>query len=115
MYCSVLDVLDRNQTYVNLNPHCEPQLGKRGLYDLIGGGNDSKTRQLALLWVLNLSDGDHSLLDIAERADLCFDMIREAADALVQAGLLKTCERTDVSATSTADVRKTAMQANLSS
>lgn len=90
MYRTVLDVLDRNDTLRNLKPKCEPQLGKRGLYDLIGGSNDRKTSQLALLWVLNLSDGAHSLLDIAERADLCFDLIRESADTLIEAGLLAT-------------------------
>ena len=42
-----------------------------------------------MLWVLNLSDGDHSLLDIADRAGLPFEAIRAAKDDLVAAGLLQ--------------------------
>ena len=68
---------------------CEPQLGKRGLYSHIGGHADSKKFQLALLWALNLSDGQNSLLDISERSGLDFDLISEAADILVEKDLLK--------------------------
>jgi aminopeptidase-like protein len=82
-------VLDVNRYYVNLSPYGEPQLGKRGLYDSLGGRSDAKQAQLAMLWVLNLSDGEHSLLDVAERADLPFDSVAAAAAALVDAGLIK--------------------------
>jgi aminopeptidase-like protein len=82
-------VLDRNRRYINLSPYGEPQLGKRGLYDSLGGRSDAKQAQMAMLWVLNLSDGDHSLLDIAERAGLPFDIVDVAARALHDAGLVK--------------------------
>ncbi|GAB3137461.1 DUF4910 domain-containing protein [Amycolatopsis stemonae] len=82
-------VLDRNRRYVNLSPYGEPQLGKRGLYDSLGGRSDAKQAQLAMLWVLNLSDGEHDLLDIAERAGLPFDTVDVAAGALRDAGLVK--------------------------
>ncbi|WIV58845.1 DUF4910 domain-containing protein [Amycolatopsis nalaikhensis] len=82
-------VLDRNRRYVNLSPYGEPQLGKRGLYDSLGGRSDAKQAQMAMLWVLNLSDGEHSLLDIAERAGLPFDIVDVAARALRDAGLVK--------------------------
>jgi aminopeptidase-like protein len=86
---AALAVLEGNQTYVNLNPKCEPQLGKRGLYQTIGGLTDARQFELAMLWVLNLSDGEHTLLHIAERSDLEFGLIRKAADTLVQHSLLK--------------------------
>ncbi|MFD6620095.1 DUF4910 domain-containing protein, partial [Streptomyces albidoflavus] len=79
-------VLDRNRAYVNLSPYGEPQLGRRGLYDAIGGRSDAKEAQMAMLWVLSLSDGGHSLLDVAERAELPFDTVAAAADALHGAG-----------------------------
>ena len=85
----ILAVLDRDRRYLTLNPHCEPQLGKRGLYDALGGRSDAKQAQLALLWVLSYSDGEHSLLDIADRAGLPFDAIAAAADALLAAELVK--------------------------
>ena len=64
----MIDVLEGNRRYLNLNPKCEPQLGRRGLYRTIGGDDAGRSRELALLWVLNLSDGEHGLLDIAERS-----------------------------------------------
>src|SRR5437764_6063348 len=82
-------VLGRNRRYVNLSPYGEPQLGKRGLYDSLGGRSDAKQAQMAMLWVLNLSDGEHTLLDIAERAGLPFDIVDVAARALADAGLVK--------------------------
>jgi aminopeptidase-like protein len=84
---SIIDILQGNATYRNLVPFGEPQLGRRGLYRAIGGTNIPDL-QLALLWVLNLSDGDHTLLDIAERAHLDFRAIRAAADALLEHELL---------------------------
>jgi aminopeptidase-like protein len=86
---AILAVLEGNRIYLNLNPKCEPQLGKRGLYQTIGGQTDARQFELAILWVLNLSDGAHSLLDIAEHSGTEFGLIRKAADALVQHLLLK--------------------------
>jgi len=88
---AVFDVLEHNRAWMNLNPKCEPQLGKRGLYRAVGG---SGVRQLemAMLWVLNLSDGSSSLLDIAERSGLAFDLVHEAARMLASHGLLAPVE-----------------------
>lgn len=88
VYHEILSILDSNDTYVNLQPRCEPQLGKRGLYSLRGGNNDAKAFQMALLWVLNLSDGEHSLFDIAIRSNTHFKTILEAAAELEKSGLL---------------------------
>ena len=82
-------VLERDRRYVNLSPYGEPQLGRRGLYDSLGGRSDTKQAQLAMLWVLNLSDGEHSLLDVAQRSGLPFATVADAADALRGAGLVK--------------------------
>jgi aminopeptidase-like protein len=66
---------------------CHVQRG-RGLYGAIGGRSDAEQFQMALLWVLNQSDGLHSLLDIAERLGLVFGLLADAAASLVEAGLL---------------------------
>jgi len=84
---SVVDVLEHDRRYVNLSPKGEPQLGRRGLYRTIGGGG-FRDLEPALLWVLNLSDGTSSLLDVAERSGLPFGAVREAALALSDVGLL---------------------------
>ena len=88
-YLEILNVLEGNRRFINTNPKCEPQLGKRGLYSLIGGDNDVKEFQLALLWVLNLSDGEHSLLDICKRANMKFESIHFAASKLEECDLLR--------------------------
>jgi len=85
---SILYVLENNRRYLNLSPMCEPQLGKRGLYRMIGGPKDVGVEELPLLWMLNLSDGEHSLLDVSEQSGLDFERLKRAADALVQNSLL---------------------------
>src|SRR4029453_18040813 len=87
----VIEVGEGNGTYRNLSPRGEPQLGRRGLYPSIGGPNP-EVEQMALLWVLNQSDGRHTLLDIAERAGMPFADIRTAADSLLESGLLGPIE-----------------------
>jgi len=82
----IVDVLESNATYVNVSPHGEPQLGKRGLYRGVGGGS---SEELALLWVLSLSDGTQSLLEIAERAGLPFADVYHATDRLGQHHLVE--------------------------
>ena len=89
----VFDLLEGNRTYMNQNPKCEPQLGRRGLYRAVAGQQEKQWTELALFWVLNASDGHHTLLDIAERADLPFGRIHSAAEALLEVGLLKECRR----------------------
>jgi aminopeptidase-like protein len=84
-----LDILDNNRLYLNQNPKCEPQLGKRGLYPSVGGQTQSQMNEMAALWVLNLSDGMHSLLDIAERSGYSFEVIKSTAGSLVEHQLLK--------------------------
>lgn len=88
-YLRVVEILEGNRRYLNLNPKCEPQLGRRGLYRMIGGDDAGRSRELALLWVLNLSDGRHGLLDVAERSGMAFEAVRAAADALLDVELLR--------------------------
>jgi aminopeptidase-like protein len=70
----------------------EPQLGRRGLYDAIGGENDQKTMQMALLWVLNMSDGHHDVIDIAKKSNLPLSFIIKACDLLLKKSLLREFE-----------------------
>jgi aminopeptidase-like protein len=85
----ILHVLESDGVYVNQSPKCEPQLGRRGLYHAIGGLAHSPVTEMAMLWVLNLSDGQQTLLDIAERSGLPFAQIARAAAVLRDHGLLK--------------------------
>lgn len=85
----VVETLEGNRRYRNLSPKGEPQLGKRGLYDPVGGAQQDKAHQLAMLWVLNQSDGRHGLADIAARSGLPLEAVCQAAERLEKAGLLE--------------------------
>jgi aminopeptidase-like protein len=85
---TIIDILENNRKYRNLNPFCEPQLGRRNLYRAMGGDTIGEEIN-ARLWVLNLSDGEHSLLDIAERSGIPFSLICSAAELLKEGGLLQ--------------------------
>ena len=87
-FMEIVECLEQNRTYVNLNPKCEPQLGRRGLYRMMGGYADAQEDQMAMLWILNLADGSNSLLDIAERSGMGFDRLGKVADTLTEQGLL---------------------------
>jgi len=83
----IVEVMESNRRFVNLKPKGEPRLGARGLYGALGGAGP-KQHEHAMLWLLNQSDGAHSLLDIARRSQLPVALLREAAAALESAGLL---------------------------
>ncbi|TCR61507.1 DUF4910 domain-containing protein [Bosea sp. BK604] len=91
----VIDVIENNRIYRNLQPFGEPQLGRRGLYESLGGQLASDFR-LAMLWLLNMSDGTNSLLDIAAKADLPWQSVKEARRALCREGLLQTLDQRPV-------------------
>jgi aminopeptidase-like protein len=86
---SIIFVLEHNRRFLNQNPKCEPQLGRRGIYRALSDQKDGGKQELAMLWVLNLSDGEHTLLDIAEKSALTFETIYNAATLLLQHELLK--------------------------
>jgi aminopeptidase-like protein len=81
-------VLEEDVRYVNLSPKGEPRLGKRGLYGATGGSSPAE-REHAMLWLLNQSDGSKSLLDVARKSALPFGVLKDAAGALAQSGLLQ--------------------------
>jgi aminopeptidase-like protein len=80
---------DSSETFINLNPKCEPQLGKRGLYKLIGSSKNKDIEKLAIFWVLNLSDGNHSLKEITNKSKINYKIIKSAAEKLVKKNLLE--------------------------
>ena len=88
----VIDLIESDLTFINLSPMGEPQLGRRGLIPSVGG-KSAKLDQLALLWILNLSDGSNRVLDVAERSELPFSELRKAIEALLACGLIEQAGR----------------------
>jgi aminopeptidase-like protein len=86
---NLLDLLDGDCTYARTDGRGEPQLGRRGLYRAIAGQKEGGgPNQMDLLWMLNLADGEHSLLDMAERADVPFARLQAAAKLALDAELV---------------------------
>jgi aminopeptidase-like protein len=97
---SVIDLIEADATHLNLAPKGEPQLGRRGLYPSTGG-RSARDEQMALLWMLNQSDGNHSMLDVAERSGYPHRLLRDAATKLTAAGLLKPVSDTEAAPSDT--------------
>ncbi len=86
---AILNILELNRKYLNLNPKCEPMLGRRGVYKALADQKDNGLNELALLWTLNYSDGQHSLLDIAKKSGIAFTALNHAAQTLVSLKLIQ--------------------------
>lgn len=89
VYYEICRTIELNRSYMNLVSKCEPQLGKRGLYPSVGGRTGKVEQVMSTLWVLNYSDGQHDLLDIAEKSGLDIRRLAEAADKAERAGLME--------------------------
>lgn len=87
-YLKICYILENDAKLFNLNPKCEPQLGKRGLYESIGGQKESEITKLSIFWVLNFSDGENSLLDISIRSSIDFKHIKLASEILKDKNLI---------------------------
>ncbi|QDL94706.1 DUF4910 domain-containing protein (plasmid) [Paroceanicella profunda] len=86
---AVIDVIDGDVTFLRTDGRGEPQLGRRGLYRAISGQTTSAAAsQMDLMWFLNLADGAHSLLEMAERAGVPFARLQAAARLAQAAGLV---------------------------
>jgi len=85
----IVRLIEANGYYVNQLPHCEPQLGKRGLYPNLGSDTSTRLRVAAMMWTLNLTDGKHDLIDIVRRSGQPYGEILESVKTLVEHGLLK--------------------------
>jgi len=93
IYLSVVDRIENNRTLKRTNPFCEPQLGKRGLYDKIGARSGSRQDHMAMLWVLNLADGEHSLLDMSNKSGIDFSILNIVAETLCESNLIESLGR----------------------
>lgn len=86
----VLKHIDLNATYINRRPHGELQLGKRGLYPTLGNYQDNMDQVAAILWLLNLSDGKHDLIAVAERSGVDIRLLDHYAALFHEMGILET-------------------------
>jgi aminopeptidase-like protein len=89
-YLDVINMLEHNDYYINTMPYCEPQLGKRGLYPTLGSQKTAQDFVSAMMWILNLSDGEHDLIDISRQSKIPFKALLPVVKALIDNGILKS-------------------------
>jgi aminopeptidase-like protein len=86
-YLKIVSVLEGNEVLKNASPFGEPQLGRRGLYSMVG---EVKVSNFVgtVLWLLNLADGTNDLISIAEKSGKPISEVIETAKILKEKGLL---------------------------
>jgi aminopeptidase-like protein len=88
-YLEIIELLERNEKYVNTIPYCEPQLGKRGLYPTLGSQKISEDFVETMMWILNLADGSNDLISISEKSKIPVRQLIPVVDKLIDNGLLE--------------------------
>lgn len=88
-YLEVIELIEKNEKYINKMPYCEPQLGKRGLYPTLGSQKGTEDFVRSMMWVLNLSDGDHDLISISEKSKIPVKDLIPVIDKLIENGILE--------------------------
>lgn len=81
-----IEIVEANVT-LRCTVLCEPQLGKRGLYPTIST-KDTAAQVGAMMGMISYCDGDHSLLDIAEKIGQPFKKLQGIIGPLMENGLL---------------------------
>lgn len=88
-YLEIVDVLERNEKYINTMPYCEPQLGKRGLYPTLGSQKGKEDFVKAMMWILNLADGTNDLIAISEKSKMPIKELIPVIETLIENGILE--------------------------
>jgi len=89
-YLDVIEVIEKNEKYINELPYCEPQLGKRGLYPTLGSQKGTYDFVKVMMWMLNLSDGENDLIAISKRSGIAIKEFYPVIDKLLKEGILTT-------------------------
>ena len=93
---NLLKLNDYNCDIYSQNPYSEPQLGKRNLYDKLNNqvlprsANKKPTHSLRyyLTNILSLSDGQHTLVDIANKLEVSSNLIFKYIKLLIEEKLI---------------------------
>lgn len=93
-YLEIIDVIEKNQIYINTMPYCEPQLGKRGLYPTLRSHKENQGFLDAMMWILNLADGKHDLIDTSIKSKIPLSELVPVIEKLLSDGILKSESKT---------------------
>ena len=98
-YLSIIENLESDIRFISRKPICEPKLDKYGLYPNIGrrfiwnqrtiNNIESHNDLDIILWLLFYADGEHSLLEIAEKHGFNLSYMKKILFKLSKKGLIK--------------------------
>jgi len=88
-YLEIIEVMEKNEKYINTLPYGEPQLGNRGLYPTLRSKQDNEDFLEAMMWVLNLADGKHDLIDMSQKSKITIKKLLPVIEILLDKGILK--------------------------
>jgi len=88
MYLRVFEALEENRVYRRTHPECEPCLGRRGLYPDLNAQGARDLEIQRRMWILNLADGQNTLIDMAERIGCGLLDLVPSVRVLSEAGLI---------------------------
>jgi aminopeptidase-like protein len=88
VFVKFAQAFELNKFYINTEPYCEPQLGKRGLYPEFGGMKNHEKELVRTMYLLNYADGQHDLITIAEKTDDSILDYQTLVSKVMESGLL---------------------------
>lgn len=86
---NIIDDFETNLIFKNTVMNGEPRLGNKGLYPKFSSNQYFDEKLNAILWILNLSDGNHNIIDIEERTGYTQEVLLEATSQLERVKLLE--------------------------
>ena len=92
VYLKVLDEIENRTYYKNLLPFGEPQLGKRNLYFQQSNFSNDNNIHNAIIWLLSMGDGTHSLEDVSNKSGIDIKHIKDASLLLMNQDVIKIYE-----------------------
>jgi aminopeptidase-like protein len=95
LYLQLIDKMDKNIVYTNLQKNCEVMLSKHGLYPKTGGAllpNSEASALDIILWSLFYMDGSISLYEISKKINVDIALVYYEAKKLENINITKVCE-----------------------
>jgi aminopeptidase-like protein len=89
---NMVEAHELNKNYFGSIQHCEPNLGKRGLYDVKGASKVRGDELTNRLHLLNCADGLHSMLEIAELSNKSILDYKSEIELLTKNDLIKALD-----------------------
>ena len=88
IYASTITEYEKYKKPIYLLNGCEPMLGKRNLYSVIGNSKHT-SESIIRNWILHLANGKNNTMDISIKSGFEIDLIDQYCDELVKHGIIK--------------------------